>query len=144
MVNPSKTMQAAVNPKKCNAPGLMMKLRRVAMIPMMVGAPGFLVHHRVRDSRATPIMSHRMGRWVRFQKMGVIVMFSTAQRAAERVIAVRSRVLNPSNTFTSITFMRMGNTLIKVFLAESEYLKYLFAKHRHYLLFLKAFGYNIS
>ena len=64
----------------------------------------------------TPIMSHRMGRWVRFQKMGVIVMFSTAQREAERVIAVRSRVLNPSNTFTSITFSYIGNTLIKVFL----------------------------
>lgn len=115
MVNPSNTMQAAVNPKKCNAPGLMMKLRRVAMSPMMVWAPGFLVHHRVRDNRATPIISHSMGRWVRFQKMGVIVMFSTAQRAADRVIAVRSRVLNPSNTFTSITFLYIGNTLIKIF-----------------------------
>jgi hypothetical protein len=89
----SKKAQATVNPRKWNAPGLKMKLRRVAISPIVAPAPGLRVHHKVTIRTVTPIMSHRMGRWVSCQKIGDTNQLNTAQRAAEREMAANSRVL---------------------------------------------------
>ena len=89
----SKKTQATVNPRKWNAPGLKMKLRRVAISPMVAPAPSLRVHHKMTIRTVTPIMSHRMGRWVSCQKIGDTNQLNTAQRAAEREMAARSRLL---------------------------------------------------
>ena len=88
----SKKTQATVNPMKWNAPGLKMKLRRVAISPMVAPAPGLRVHHKVTIRTVMPIMSHKMGRWVSCQKIGATIQLTTAQRAAEREMAARSRL----------------------------------------------------
>ena len=96
----SKTNVAPVKPRNWTPPGFMMKLMRVAMRPTMMDAPGFLTYQTVRDSVAIPSISHRMGRWVMFQKAGPTTELITAQRDAESVMAVSSFVLNFSNVFT--------------------------------------------
>ena len=66
----SNTIVAPVKPRNWTPPGFKVKLIRVAMSPTIKVAPGFLNHQIVKDSAATPSISHRIGRWVRFQNAG--------------------------------------------------------------------------
>jgi hypothetical protein len=82
-----------VNAKKWVATGLSARVKMVAIIPVMVIAPNFLAHHKLRISEIAPIMSHRKGIWVSSQKIGAIVILSTAQRVAHIAMTATSRVL---------------------------------------------------
>ena len=93
----SKKMHATVNPKKWKAPGLRVKLSRVAMSPMKDVAPGFRVHHKVMIRREVPIMSHRIGSWVSCQNMGEISQLIIAQIEEQRAMAAISRALKYGN-----------------------------------------------
>ena len=87
----SKTTLATVKAKKCVATGLSERVKNVAMTPVMVTAPNFLAHHKARINAAVPIISHRNGMWVSFQKIGARVMLSTAHKEAHILTAATSR-----------------------------------------------------
>lgn len=72
VVRTSKTVLAVVNPKKCVALGLSIRVIIVAVIPVMVTAPNFLIHHRASMSEIIPTVSHKNGMWVAFQKRGAM------------------------------------------------------------------------
>jgi hypothetical protein len=77
----SKTMLAAVKPRKKIPPGFTMKLMSVAIKPMIVTAPNFLTHQKVRLSDAKPIMSHRIGTPMIRNTIGANSPFRIPQRA---------------------------------------------------------------
>lgn len=100
-----------------------MKLITVAIRPTAIDDPFFLTHHTVRDSVAMPNISHRIGRWVRFQKTGPSMALMTAHSDADNAIADISRVLkyinNSTNYVLRIVFVR--NTMHKSFSQERTY-----------------------
>lgn len=72
LVKISKTTLAAVKPKKWVAFGLSINVIIVAVIPVTVTAPNFLIHHKASISEIIPSMSQRKGMWVALQKIGVM------------------------------------------------------------------------
>ena len=89
----SKTILAAVKPKKWVAPGLSIKVIIVAIIPVAVTAPNFLIHHKASISEMMPSMSQKNGIWVALQKIGAMYALSTLHRAAHIAIAAMSRLV---------------------------------------------------
>ncbi len=89
----SKTTLAAVKPKKWVALGLSIMVMIVAVIPVMVTAPNFLIHHKASISEMIPSMSQKNGMWVALQKIGAIYAPSTLHRAAHMAIAAISRLV---------------------------------------------------
>ena len=89
----SKTILAAVNPKKKMPPGLNMKFMTVEMSPTEVAAPSFLTHQTVRESNANPIMSHRIGNPNILNTIGEKMEFNTPQRAENKAMPASSRLL---------------------------------------------------
>ena len=89
----SKTILAAVKPKKWVASGLNVKVIIVAIIPVSATAPNFLVCHNTKISEITPSVSHKNGRWVALQKIGVIYALNTLHKAANNAIAAMSRLV---------------------------------------------------
>lgn len=89
----SKTTLAVVNPKKWVAEGLSIKVMIVAVIPVMVTAPNFLIHHKAIISEMMPSMSQKNGMLVALQKIGAIYAPSTLHRAAHMAIAATSRLV---------------------------------------------------
>jgi len=89
----SKTTLAVVNPKKWVALGLSIKVMIVAVIPVTVTAPNFLIHHKASISDIIPNMSQKNGMWVVLQKIGAIYAPSTLHRAAHMAIAAISRLV---------------------------------------------------
>lgn len=73
----SKSMEAAVKPRKWTASGRNMKFIIVAMKPTNVAVPFFLTHHTASIWATNPIRSQRKGRWKSLKKMGDIVAFRT-------------------------------------------------------------------
>jgi hypothetical protein len=89
----SKTMLAVVKPKKWMAEGLSAKVMIVAIMPVRVTAPNFLTCHNTKINEMTPSVSHKKGRWVALQKMGVIYALKTLHRAADNAIEAMSRLV---------------------------------------------------
>jgi len=89
----SKTMLAAVKPKKIIAAGFIAKFTVVAMRPTAVKAPSFLIHQAVTVRMVNPMRSHRMGKPVRLKTMGEKTELSTPQRAAPMAMAATSLLL---------------------------------------------------
>ena len=89
----SKKMLAAVNPKKWYGFATSAKLMRVAIAPIMVMAPIFLIHHAASISTEKPTISQKNGRWDMLKKMGAKMEFNTPHKAAHIDIAAISRVL---------------------------------------------------
>ena len=85
-------MLAAVKPKKKMPPGLRMKFMMVAMSPMAVTAPSFLIHHAANVKTVKPMRSHRIGKPVRLKITGEKMALSTPHRAAPMAMAAMSRV----------------------------------------------------
>jgi len=107
----SKTMLAAVKPRKWVPPGLKMKFITVAMIPTADAAPGFLIHQTVSTRTAKPIKSQKRGKPVILKNMGAKIELMTPHNADSKAIAATSRLLKYviSNTF-SITNIKNCNT----------------------------------
>ncbi len=65
----------------------------VAVIPVMVTAPNFLIHHKASISEMIPSMSQKNGMCVALQKIGAMYAPSTLHRAAHMAIAAISRLV---------------------------------------------------
>ena len=108
----SNTKAAAVKPKNVSAWGLNAKFMRVAISPMAVMAPIFLIHHAATVRTVNPMRSHSRGRWVRLKNMGEKIELSTPHRAASIAIAAMSRLLKYTiiPPHTSNTIIKKSNT----------------------------------
>ncbi len=85
-------------------------------------APLFLTHHAVRDNVAMPNISHRIGRWVMFQKTGPSMALMTAHSEADNAIAdislVSKYINNSTNYVLRIVIER--NTVYKRFFSKES------------------------
>jgi len=89
----SKNILAAVNPKKWYGFGAIAKLMRVAMMPIIVIAPIFLIHQAASTSREKPIISQKNGKWDMLKKIGAKMEFRIPHSVAHIAIAAISRLL---------------------------------------------------
>ena len=89
----SKTALAAVKPRNWVAAGLKMKLITVAITPIIVTDPSFLVHHTATVNTEKPIKSQRKGSPNIWKKIGEKIEFKTPHRPAESAIIARSILL---------------------------------------------------
>ena len=108
----SNTKAAAVKPKNMSAWGLNAKFMMVAMSPMAVMAPVFLIHHAAIVRTVNPMRSQSRGRWVMLKTMGEKIELSTPHRAASIAIAAMSRLLKYTiiPPHTSNTIIKKSNT----------------------------------
>lgn len=58
-----------------------------------VTAPNFLICNNTKINEITPSVSHKKGRWVALQKMGVIYALNTLHKAANNAIAAIFRLV---------------------------------------------------
>ena len=91
-VTASKTMLAAVNPKKNTPPGFNTKFMTVAISPTMLAAPGFRTHQTVNESTAKPITSQSIGNPNIWNTIGENIEFSTPHSAENKAITAISRL----------------------------------------------------
>jgi len=73
--------------------GLSIIIIMVAVIPVTVTAPNFLIHHKASVSEITPNISQKNGILVVLQKIGAMYALSTLHRAAHMAIAAISRLV---------------------------------------------------
>jgi len=89
----SNTKAAAVKPKNVMAWGFNAKFMMVAISPMEVMAPNFLIHQAATVRIVNPIKSQSRGRCVMLKTMGEKIELSTPHKAAHNAIAAMSRLL---------------------------------------------------
>jgi hypothetical protein len=112
----SKTMLAAVKPKKWMAPGLNVKLITVAISPTIVVDPSFLVHQTVSVNAAKPIRSQKKGRPNMVKKIGEKIEFNTPHKAAQNAIAATSLLLKYVTVYISIPVIQKSKIVILIYI----------------------------